>query len=272
MNGTTSSEIRNETRAKPVGRCIYCDGTEKLTDEHVVPYGLGGRLILPEASCAKCTKITTSFERRVLRGFMHDARTAGRFPTYHPRKRPATVPIDIKKEGRFETVQLPSSESLGIVQLPNFERAAFLAGQIPVSGINVSGVQTIGFGKSPEEVASALVVKTLQVIIKVDVSAFVRMLAKIGYSFAVANLGPYPLAEVPVLPLIHGTADDGGTWVGSADYRLDIEDKKPQCALGLVYFSGTYWGVAENVIVAQVKLFADTGATGYEIVVRRTPV
>ena len=64
----------------------------------------------------------------------------------------------------------------------------------------------------------------------------------------------------------------GVLWVGSANYRLDTEDQKPQHALGLVAHSGTCGDVAENVLVAQVKLFANTGATGYEIVVRRTRV
>jgi hypothetical protein len=84
------------------------------------------------------------------------------------------------------------------------------------------------------------------------------------------SLGPYPLAEFPVLPLIRGAANDGGTWVASADYRLDIEDNKPQCALGLIWVSGTYGENAEKALVAQVKLLADSGATGYEVVVRRT--
>jgi len=29
----------------PVGRCIYCGSTVALSDEHVVPLGLGGRFM-----------------------------------------------------------------------------------------------------------------------------------------------------------------------------------------------------------------------------------
>jgi hypothetical protein len=137
-----------------------------------------------------------------------------------------------------------------------------------VAGINITGNETIGFGKSPAEAAAALGTKTLQVTSTIDVPAFVRMIAKIGYSYAVSQLGPYPLNEVPVLPLILGTADDGSTWVGSAHYRLKVEDKKPSHALGLT----TTTSANEEVLVAQVKLFADAGATGYEVVVRRKPL
>ncbi len=222
MNGSPF-EIRNATRVKPVGLCIYCGKTEGLTEEHVVPFALGGNLILPNASCTKCNNITSAFELRVLRGFMGDARVAGEFPTRHPKDRPTTIQIGIKRKGRFEPVSIPASEALGVIQLPKFERAAFLAGKPPVKGINIIGVETIGFGKSPKEVASALRVKALQTTAEIDAFAFVRMLAKIGYSFAVANIGPYPLNEVPLLPLIRGTADDGGTLGGfsrlSTEYR-----------------------------------------------------
>jgi 5-methylcytosine-specific restriction endonuclease McrA len=45
-----------------VNRCIYCGTLENLTDEHIIPYGLGGRSILPKASCSECSNITTNFE------------------------------------------------------------------------------------------------------------------------------------------------------------------------------------------------------------------
>jgi len=272
MTGPIPEEIRNTTRAPSAGLCIYCGRTEALTDEHVVPFGLGGNLVLPDASCSECNKLTSAFERRVLRGFMEDARVAGGFPTRRPKERPVSIPIQIRKDGQFESVQLPTAEALGMLVLPTLERSAFLAGKPATNGVNVVGTQMIGFGKPPKDVATALNTRTLQSTAHVDATSFVRMLAKIGYSFAVASLGPYPLSEVPVLPLIQGKADDGSTWIGSAEYRIGgIEDKKPQHALGLVWVSGAYGDTAEKVLIAQVKLFANSGATGYEVVVRRSP-
>jgi hypothetical protein len=265
-----NTEIRNTTRAASAGLCIYCGRTDGLTDEHIVPFGLGGNLILPDASCGECNKITSAFEHKVLRGFMRDARTAGGFQTRRPKDRPATIPISIKQDGQFKSVQVPSSEAFGMLMLPKLGPAAFLAGGPPAQGVNIVGTQMIGFGKHPKELAESLDTKTLQGTAKVDATSFVRMLAKIGYSYAVTCTGPYPLNEVPVLPLIQGKSDDGSTWVGSADYRLDVEDRKPQHALGLVSLLRKSDEAEENVFVARVKLFADSGATGYEIVVRRT--
>lgn len=55
-------------------KCIYCgalkysDAREKLGDEHIVPAGLGGIWLLPEASCQKCERKTGRIEQKVLRG------------------------------------------------------------------------------------------------------------------------------------------------------------------------------------------------------------
>jgi len=59
-----------------IGECVYCGAKENLANEHIVPLALGGNLVLQNASCRSCAKITGKFEQRVLRGFMMDARTA----------------------------------------------------------------------------------------------------------------------------------------------------------------------------------------------------
>jgi hypothetical protein len=63
-----SVEIRATTRTSPVGVCIYCGSGDNLTDEHVLPFGLGGNLVLPKASRKRYAAITPAFEGRVQRG------------------------------------------------------------------------------------------------------------------------------------------------------------------------------------------------------------
>lgn len=58
----------------PVGHCIYCSGTDNLTREHIVPFGLNRNAVLPAASCARCRQITSAFEFQVLRGPMRAVR------------------------------------------------------------------------------------------------------------------------------------------------------------------------------------------------------
>jgi hypothetical protein len=150
-----------------------------------------------------------------------------------------------------------------------FPRAAFLDSRPPVKGVSINGIETIYFGKAPQEVAANLGTKEIQDTANLDATSFVRMIAKIGYGFAIGTQGLFPISESPVIPLILGSADDGSTWVGSADYRLNVEKKKPTHALGLVSHDGILNGSRITVLVAQVKLFASSGATGYEVVVRR---
>jgi hypothetical protein len=264
--------IRTTTRVSPVGYCIYCGSKEDLSDEHVVPLALGGNVILPAASCPKCAAITSAFEGKVLRGFMREGRTAGRFPTRKPKERPTTLPLSIKRGNEMECITLPPVESPGFLQLPMLESAAFLVGRPPVNGIVPCGSELLAFGKPPDKVAADLNTTAIQTSAKIDLAAFIRMLAKIGYSFAVAAQGPYPLDEVPVLPLILGSAFDGSTWVGSAKYRLEIEAQSPQHALGLVSAKITVDSNVEEIFIAHVKLFASAGATGYQAVVRRRRV
>jgi hypothetical protein len=266
------SEIHTTTRADPVGICIYCGSEEGLSDEHVVPFGLGGRLVLPKATCAQCAAVTSAFEHKVLRGFMRDARTVGRFPTRRPEERPSTISHGIKRGDHIETVELPLDKSCGLLQLPQLERPAFLQGGSPVTGVNIIGFETMAFGKGPGEVVSVLGTGTFTITVTVDATAFVRMLAKIGYGFAVAVLGPFSRNEVPVLPLILGTADDGSTWVGSTEHRPSRAAGLPTHGLELISFPRIVDEIAETVYVARVKLFENARATGYDVVVRRRRV
>ncbi len=99
-------------------------------------------------------------------------------------------------------------------------------------------------------------------------SDFVRMLAKIGYSFVVSQVGMFPFDEVPVLPLILGQTDDGSHWVGSAEFETESEKAGAMIALKAEIRLAD-GDPSSRVLVAQIKLFAGSGASGYEVVVRR---
>jgi HNH endonuclease len=61
-------------RQNSVGQCIYCGATESLTQEHVLPLGLGGRVTLNDASCKACATVTGRLEGGLLRGHWWSAR------------------------------------------------------------------------------------------------------------------------------------------------------------------------------------------------------
>ena len=43
-------ELRN---ISPIGKCIYCERTDNLTTEHIVPRGMKGTVTLPKGSCTE---------------------------------------------------------------------------------------------------------------------------------------------------------------------------------------------------------------------------
>jgi hypothetical protein len=71
----------------------------------------------------------------------------------------------------------------------------------------------LNFGPKPDEVAKRLGVHQIRITQNQQPVAFARMLAKIGYSYAVAELGINSFDIVFVLPAILGEVDDIGRWV-----------------------------------------------------------
>lgn len=69
----------------PVGYCIYCGSKEgTLSAEHIVAYALGGKWILPRASCEECGKMTSKTETVCLGagwGMLYDWRAKYQMPS-----------------------------------------------------------------------------------------------------------------------------------------------------------------------------------------------
>ena len=57
-------------RHAPLGRCLYClvagGSGVPLTEEHLIPRALGGRLTLRDAVCEPCRRITGRLEQATL--------------------------------------------------------------------------------------------------------------------------------------------------------------------------------------------------------------
>jgi hypothetical protein len=257
-------EARNQTALRPANRCIYCGQTADLSEEHVIPYGLGGTLYVPKASCRRCADLTSRFELAVLRGFMQRARIAGKFPTRRPSRRPSTLTITLVDGETPRQVTIPAYQAPAVLQLPVFEAPRILEGFTSAEGINATGHETIGFGDVEGAVRrhGATGFRQTDSIAAID---FARMIAKVGYSYTVGVFGPIQLDRVMVLPLILGKSQDAGLWVGSRTYETESEKAGAQHALTNVPYRAT--DQSQTLVVARVKLFASSGATGFEVVI-----
>lgn len=245
-----------------VGQCIYCFTRERpLSREHVIPLGLNGELLLLEASCAPCARITSRFERDALRSALIGPRAGLRMRTRRPRERPARLPLLVERGGRRQQILIPAAEYPAFLAAPVFAPPAHLSGVPYTSGIVVRGA-----GRTQ---VSGLPLPTLQRRYKCEYLGvqiayrpveFARLVAKIAYGYAVLVMGLSAITNAYILPAIRGDSPDIGRWVGS------LEDKPLGPNTGLHALSLKVSGGEIHVFV---RLFAQFNVREYVVVVGR---
>lgn len=233
-------------RAKPVRECIYCGNQNELTDEHVIPYGLGGELILPAASCKDCEKVTSKIEREVLRRHLIQVRSKLGMPSRR-KSLPKDLPITVQLGGEPKTFYLPKAEHPTLVSFLLYLLPAALRGDAPEQGISAIGHQLYQIGGPPmKQVVSAKGSNRMTFAQKFVGNEFERMLAKIGLGWAVAELGVGAVRSSPLRGTILGTRDDAGHWVGTGLFY-----PPPSAALHEVKLDQ-----ADGWVIARIRLFA----------------
>ena len=242
-----------------IGKCIYCGAINgKLSAEHAIPYGLSGNLVLHDASCGDCARITSAFEMHCLRGLLAKARARLNLKSRRPK--PVATVFKIDHGFGWEQSAQDAKQFAGITPLPVFEPPAFLRGQRADEQIRIRALDPLDLGNPLPSLPSANTRGnvTVEFTIDMDVWAFARMLAKIGYCCAVAHLSLRRIGEVYVLPSILGQSNDVQTWVGSEDILFN----RPANLLHQVEVF-----VSSGVVFARVCLFAAFGGNPYTVVV-----
>ena len=200
-----------------VNECIYCGSKEQLTDEHIVPFALGGNFILPKSSFKSCAAITSLDERKVLKGFMLKGRIVANMPTRRKKDRPTHLKTMLLDEyDNVTEIDLPVSEGVATIHLPIVEPPAILTGATFNSTVEFKGIDTIHVGKNPVQVASTHGKTGIRFEDKIDLNAYLRIIAKIAHAYHVANLGLFSRSESPLLPLILSKAKGLNNWIGNA--------------------------------------------------------
>jgi hypothetical protein len=199
-----------------VGKCIYCGSTEGLSEEHIVPFGLGGDHVLPDASCKKCADITSKSELDILRGLWWATRAALGFPSRRKKDMPTTYTVKIEtKDGVEKELTLGENEKFAVACFLEYTPPTFLAEGSPhVQGIFITGFRQVVFGEL-EKIAKKYNIASISGTVTYKESNFARMLAKIAWGFAVGSFGLDSFEEVYVTDSILNKKDDVGTWVGS---------------------------------------------------------
>jgi HNH endonuclease len=241
--------------------CIYCGSQDSdLTDEHVLPYFIGGQHVLADASCRACAKITTKFERHVAKDLWDDARNAYNAPTRRPKKRKKYIFLDDQKTPGNK-LKIPFNEYPAAMIFYYMDTAGFLLG-LPATE-DRSHAWTFKAIVDQKKLDAFVEKYPDQLTAKMcfNHDSYCRLLEKIAYCQILCSLDPGDFRPI-CLPYIMGEKDNHSFIVGS---RKSVPD--PQ--LGLGYSMSTIcFGTSEHLLLmATIRILADKHTPEYHVLV-----
>ncbi len=183
----------------PVGHCIYCGSVDELGDEHIIPYGLGGRLVLPQSSCRSCSALSSGFEGTCQRTMFGPLRMLCNLPSRRKKDRPSTLPLKVKKspDDDWTEMQVAREDVPFLILLPHFLMPDLLSGYTTTGNRGAAADNfwirgasaSEGFFEHLDDLIAKLGVHAVYPVAEARVEEFCLMLAKIAHSFAVAEIG-----------------------------------------------------------------------------------
>jgi hypothetical protein len=210
----------SKRRAQSVGKCIYCGYLDGLTREHVMPYGLGGDLVLIEASCPACSKETSKLEHRLLRGHWWPYRLHLGMPSRRANELVPDLPVKIKrKDGSFDDAQLPMNEQTVAMAL-FFDPPSILTGVISTHApfARQVGMKLLAAWPSKVKINGAHYQlapdEQLEVPTNYDAADLCRFLAKVAHGYAISRRGLTACKEYFLPSIILGQTIGATTYVG----------------------------------------------------------
>ncbi|MEE9544028.1 MAG: hypothetical protein V3V55_00330 [Rhodospirillales bacterium] len=218
--------------------CIYCGARDDLTVEHIIPFGLWGRIEYPDASCKRCAKEINVFERQVQQKHLGAFRQRTKIPLRKRRprkykfalsfgttdpKRPAPDPIEIGGD------EMPRS-----ILLLRFMPAKIFIDSWPNEA-------AIWMHQNDQDMQDLMDKHQNPAVFmgEYDNNMFCRLIAKIGHGLTLAYFDPEVLKTFQfLLPelILEGTEDYhrliGGDFHCAAAKRFDARMEYLKCCSG----------------------------------------
>lgn len=242
-----------------IGKCIYCGSRENLSKEHIIPYGLGGNLVLSKASCRNCAKITSRFEMDVLRKQFITLRSARKLPTRRMLPKEFDVEALVKSKSQTETTQI-SPEYLPIF-FPLYDPPAFFDNRPVVEGVAIRGIHH-AFNRNLTEHLKGREIDEITHSTAYVGGSFERLLAKAAYGHAVYRHGVDTIKEKLIVPVILGKDVEFNRYVG-------IENQVPVRINPSALHITNSITRDDGVILGYVRLFGFLQTPVYTVVVGR---
>lgn len=255
-----------------INKCIYCDGAGE-TDEHIIPFALGGKVKLINASCESCRTITSKCELNPLKENWEEVRAVLNYPSRHRNFSNKKFPLKVTlKDGSEKILELPKVEAAGLAIFVEYQLPAFFAPSNYKSGIKANGSDLISFGTPIEILGKKYGFKKVEYGNKYIGIDFPKMVAKIGYCAAVAVFGIDSFDKRFVLPALLDKKDDIGFWMG-CDHKGIIAPligkQSDSNAIVLHILEETSNNTSNNTryVLARLKFFALSDSPEYIVVI-----
>lgn len=234
-----------------------------------MPFGLGGNLVLPSASCAACRQITGELEARLLRKHWLPMRKRLGLPSRRPGEQPSDIPVRVLRDGAEPIrAQLPVEQQSIFVAFM-FEPPAIVGGRArddaPAAPVALKAV-----GPHPKSVIveghSRPLAADERVEIPVDIDAgdVVRFLSKVAHGFAIYERGMNACSEYFLPKIILGETRGALTYVGVSNAARDVDGRSGAHAI--------WYAVEGRLFSVFIQLFRDAESQPpvYQVVVGRT--
>lgn len=208
-------------RTAPIGKCIYCGATERLSDEHVIPYGLSGDLVLKKSSCEECAKITSLLERKLLRGHWWPYRQFLGLKSRRAQESLPNIVVKIhKNDADSVDAELPMSEHKFAIVF-DLDAPTILRGVVSEAYPNAPRVAMKVLAANPMrkaiihgELRELAPGEKTEVPVNLDAGDVMRFLAKVAHAYAISRRGINACKKYYLPPYIIGKADGLMTYVG----------------------------------------------------------
>lgn len=258
---TSDLKFGKENGALPM-RCIFCRNIpphgQQLTDEHSIPFALGGQSIINHATCETCRDLTSRVETHVLRGLMHAFRLKAGIQSRSKRP-PKSMPLFAVDGDESQKIQVLFQDYPSILALPKFDEyfimghQNFYSNDLPWLAADQNALVKV-FQKYEVSSFSSMAL---------NVRAFGQMVFKIAHCLAFEYFGEN------FTPYI----SDAIFSDGSDEFRKFVRSSGGLNSKGTIKEISHSWNFKQSenadakVLRCDLHLFASYGAPIYEVIV-----
>ena len=211
---------QSKQRLIGLGKCIYCSLTDDLSNEHIFPYGLGGTLVLKQASCKRCATITGHLELKLLRGHWWPYRKKHGLQTRNPNASRELKRVKITKtDGTIIDAEMPL-ECFVAALVFKLDPPAILSGNAVNGEPCAKELYLKLLGAMPTEAIfngnqyPLAPHDNVEFPVNFDCGDLTRFLAKVAHGYAISKQGFDAFDEFYLPEFILGRTDGIQTYVG----------------------------------------------------------